>query len=91
MHVAFQEKSDEFRSKAKQDVAQLVGKKDRKKKPQAKLDSSLELKPAESPAPLGGLRKPLPELRKPPMSNSLLGSADSMSSTSSSMLNADAK
>eukprot|EP00981_Chlorochromonas_danica_P000408 scaffold96_cov167-Ochromonas_danica.AAC.15 len=89
--IKLKEKSDEFRSKAKQDVAEIIGKKEKKKKPQAKLESSLELKPADSPLPLTGLRKPLPELRKPPLSNSLATSADSLPSTSSSLLSADAK
>eukprot|EP01031_Cornospumella_fuschlensis_P042170 gene42170-51494_t len=91
--IRIKESSDENRSKAKKDVQQILGTKEKKKKTQPKpLDSpSTGLRTsAESPLPAVGLKKPLPELRKAPLSNSLSQSFETHGS-SHNLLSADAK
>lgn len=90
-----QEKSDENRNKAKKDVQQILGTKEKKKKVQTKpLDSpSMDLKASsESPLPSVGLKMPLPVLRKAPLSNALSQSFETNNNSSSNnLLSADAK
>ncbi|RYG94143.1 hypothetical protein EON65_57905, partial [archaeon] len=75
-------------------MQQILGTKEKKKKIQTKpLDSpSMDLKASsESPLPSVGLKKPLPELRKAPLSNLLSQSFDTHSNNNNNMLSADAK